>query len=303
MIGSSIIQSAGAQPLRILVTGGNGQLAFDLKQIGAASDGFFTMYAPGRDELDITNFQLVHDCLDRIKPDFVINTAAYTQVDRAEEDAEHAFAVNRDGAKNLAILCEKFKCPLIHISTDYVFDGMGQRPYKEIDPVAPVNLYGESKLRGEVAIQAHCEKYIILRVSAVFGFHGHNFVKTMLRLAREKEELRIVADQMTCPTSAASIAEVLLQICSNPQWGVFHYCGASVVSWYDFARSIFEIACEHETLRVKHVQAVTTNDYPTLAKRPLFSVLNCDKLKETFGIQQPQWKIGLNDVINSLYTA
>jgi dTDP-4-dehydrorhamnose reductase len=283
--------------MKILITGGNGQVAYDVKRLAY----HHIIHAPTHQELSISNFSAVHDAIENFKPQIVINAAAYTQVDRAEQDSENAFAANRVGAKNLAIVCEKFHIPLLHLSTDYVFNGENKNPYIEKDSVAPINIYGESKLRGEEEIQKHCENYVILRVSGVFGVHGVNFVKTMLRLAREREELRVVSDQQTCPTSAADIAATLLALCENPRSGIFHYCGSTAVSWYEFAKSIIKNANQYEKLKVKNIIAIPTSDYPTPAKRPVYSVLNCEKINKNFGIQQPDLEKGLDHVISTLY--
>jgi dTDP-4-dehydrorhamnose reductase len=287
--------------MKLLITGGNGQVAYDLVRLARAQQIDFI--APSRAELDIADLYSVMTALEQFKPDFVVNTAAYTQVDRAEQEILQSFAVNAEGAKNLAIACEKFHCPLLHLSTDYVFDGKQNYPYIETDHVAPINVYGNSKLLGEEEIHQYGKNFIILRVSAVFGVHGNNFVKTILRLARERETLRIVSDQITCPTPAADIAATLLEICKNPQWGLFHYCGEPVISWYEFAKNIIEQASRYEVLRVKEIEAITTADYPTPAKRPHYSVLNCEKFKKTFHLQQPDWRIGLTNVITTLYAS
>lgn len=285
--------------MKILITGGAGQVAYDLKRLASRQD----VFAPTREELDIADYDAVYNVIKRIKPDVVINTAAYTQVDRAEQEIQNAFVANFYGPKHLAILCEEFKCRLLHLSTDYVFDGQLNRPYLETDSVSPINVYGESKLRGEEEIQGNCRRYLILRVSAVFGVHGNNFVKTMLRLAREKEMLRVVADQVTCPTPAADIAATLLALCDFQTAGIFHYCGTNPISWYEFAKQTIAKAKQYETLRVKEIQAITTSEYPTAAKRPAYSVLNCEKIKSIYGINQPNWELGLDHVISTLYTA
>lgn len=285
---------------KFLITGSNGQVAYDLKRLLKLKNISYISMA--RDELNIADFESVHGAMKMFKPDIVINTAAYTQVDRAEQEKEQAYAANFHGAKNLALACQEMKSLLIHLSTDYVFDGQSTTPYSESDDVDPINLYGESKLQGEQAIQEYCEKYMILRVSAVFGIHGNNFVKTILRLARERDELRVVADQMTCPTSASSIAEIILKLCENPHWGLFHFCESPMISWHDFAKTIIDIASNYERFRIKNLQAITTEDYPTPAKRPQYSVLNCEKIRNIFGIHQSNWSTGLNDVLKQIYT-
>lgn len=285
--------------MKILITGGAGQVAYDLKRLATQHD----VFVPTREELDIADYDAAYNVIQRIKPDVVINTAAYTQVDRAEQEIQKTFSANFYGPKHLAMICEEFQCRLLHLSTDYVFDGQLNRPYLETDAVSPINVYGESKLRGEEEIQRHCQQHLILRVSAVFGVHGNNFVKTMLRLAHEKEILRVVSDQITCPTPAADIAATLLALCDFKTAGIFHYCGTNPISWYEFAKQTIAKAGRYETLHVKEIQAITTSEYPTAAKRPAYSVLNCEKIKSIYGINQPNWELGLDHVISTLYTA
>ncbi|HZW70843.1 MAG TPA: dTDP-4-dehydrorhamnose reductase [Hanamia sp.] len=276
--------------MKLLITGGNGQVAWEIIRFAVAQN--YVVLAPPHQELDITNTQQVNTAIAQFKPQFVINTAAYTQVDKAETEIDRAYAVNRDGAGILACACKETQIPLLHLSTDYVFDGKQKKPYHENDPVAPLNVYGLSKWEGEEAVRKHCPQHIILRVSSVFGVHGHNFVKIILRLAKEKDSLRIVADQITCPTPAAAIAQTVLKIISAPQWGTYHYCGDEVVSWYDFARAIVH----------KEIMPITTAEYPTPARRPAYSVLDCHKLLTTFGIEQPSWRQELREVLDVLST-
>jgi len=290
--------------MKILVTGGKGQLAYEL--IRLTKDKKFShheIYSPSKEELNISDFIRVAQVFENFRPDIVINTAAYTQVDRAQTEIDCAFATNFHGAKNLAIVCKEFNCALIHLSTDYIFDGSNKQSYIETDPVAPLNIYGESKWQGEEYISRYCNKYIILRVSAVFGSHGNNFVKTILKLAKERDNLSIVADQVTCPTPAADIARILLLLCDNPQWGIFNYCGAPATNWYQFAEHIIKEASQYDTFEIKKLNNILTCEYPTPAKRPLYSVLNCQKFKTTFGIEQPSWELGLKNVIRELYSA
>lgn len=287
---------------KILITGGNGQLAHDLIRYAKAYQ--YQVFAPSRQTLDICNELVVNAAMDHFKPDIVINAAAYTKVDFAEQEVLRVMEVNCEGAKNVAIACEKKRCLLIHVSTDYVFDGKATIPYRETDLVSPINIYGKSKLLGEQAIQQCNTNHIILRVSGVFGVHGINFVKTILRLAKEREVLRVVSDQLTCPTPSAAIAETLIKIADNPrQTGLFHYCSTPATSWHAFATAIINKARHHETLLTKTIEAIETIDYPTPAKRPHYSVLNCEKIEKTFDIKQPQWETGLNNVIQSLYSA
>lgn len=292
--------------MKILITGANGQLAWDLKRL--ANPPFYTVLAPNRVDLDITDPKAIASIIDDFKPDVVINTAAFTQVDQAESESTLSYRVNGDGAKFLAIACAKTGCMLLHLSTDYVFDGKQTRPYQETDVVAPLNVYGDSKWRGEEAVRQHCERHLILRVSSVFGVQGNNFVKTILRLATTRESLRVVADQTMCPTPAAAIAETLLllaqRLTEQAQWGTYHYCGAEPTNWFQFANAILTHARRHHwLLKTQEISAISTAEYPTAAQRPLYSVLNCDKLKQTFGITCPPWQSGLYDVIDTLSSA
>ncbi len=287
--------------MKIFLTGGNGQLAYDLKrQMHVRAIDYS---APTRQELDITNREQVLAALKYTKPAVVVNTAAYTLVDKAEQDAESAFAVNQVGAKNLAQACDELSIPLIHVSTDYVFDGKKQKPYLETDAVQPLSIYGESKWRGEQEVQQYCEKHIILRVSGVFGVHGNNFVKTILRLGKERDELRIVADQTICPTPASDIADLILTQSSHLQWGLYHYCSEGQVSWYNFANAIFAEAQQYTKFAVKKIHAISTAEYPTAAQRPAYSVLACEKVTSTFNFKPIHWQKGLVNVIQSIYTA
>lgn len=288
--------------MKVLITGANGQVAFELQRL--VDPNLFSIFAFKKDELDITQPDAISKIMTMVKPDIVINAAAYTQVDHAEENRVAAYALNQEGAKNLAIACDEI-CPLIHLSTDYVFDGKKQNAYLESDTVSPLNCYGESKWAGEEAIRHHCEKHIIVRLSAIFGAHGNNFLKTILRLAREKETLRVVNDQMTCPTPAKEIAEMLWQLCqkihTQPAWGTYHFCGTPAVSWHEFAMKIIQDKNAGK-LSVKNIEAISSAEYITRAQRPRYSVLNCDHLEKTFGIKQPNWEEGLTDVIKELST-
>ncbi|MBV8802643.1 MAG: dTDP-4-dehydrorhamnose reductase [Gammaproteobacteria bacterium] len=283
---------------KILITGGNGQVAYELIQLFKAKN--IVYIAPSHKELDIINLELINNVLNHFKPTAVINAAAFTQVDLAEQEVSLANAANQEGAKNIAIVCSKANIPLIHISTDYIFDGKQTVPYTESSQPNPLNIYGMTKWRGEIAVQEHYKEAMILRVSSVFGKHGNNFVKTILRLAKEREVLRIVSDQIMCPTPAKAIAETILVMLSHPRSGLYHYCGAEATHWHAFAQLIVEQARTFQPLRVKHIEAITTHEYPTPAKRPQYSVLDCQRIADVFGIQQPDWKQGLNHVITQL---
>ena len=285
----------------LLITGGSGQVAWDLKQF--AADKTIKLVACSRDELDITNPDSINQAFAQFKPDIIINTAAYTAVDKAEQETAPAFLVNRDGAANLARACSERVIPLVHLSTDYVFDGKKEKPYQENDKSVPLGVYGQSKWEGEEAVRENCPQHIILRVSGVFGRHGNNFVKTILRLAGERETLRVVADQTTCPTPAADIAETIIIIAKqlvhshDGLWGTYHYCSNEPTTWHHFAETIIEMAKPFHTLQVKDIQPISTAEYPTAAQRPPYCVLNTQKIHTQFGIQPRSWRLGLLEVI------
>jgi dTDP-4-dehydrorhamnose reductase len=293
--------------MRILVTGANGQVGRELARYGQQAG--HELIATTRVELDITNRQAIKESLAQYKPQLLINAAAYTAVDKAEQEPAQAFLINRDGAGQLAQACADQQIPLLHISTDYVFDGHQSQPYQESDPVAPLGVYGESKWQGEQQIRHVCPQHIILRTSWVFGEYGQNFVRTMLRLAQERDELRVVADQQGCPTSAAGIARCLLGISeqlaeptafsSRSVFGTYHYCGSPASNWHDFAEAIVSTAQDFIPLRTQGIVPISTADFPTPAARPANSVLDCQRLARVFGIQAEPWHEGLRDVLSA----
>ncbi len=287
--------------MKVLVTGCYGQVGTELmalaKAYGHETIGF------DYDTLDITDQQAVQACVQKEQPDVLINAAAYTAVDKAEDDKDAAKAVNATAVGYLAQACKVLDIPLIHISTDYVFDGSKEGAYIESETVAPLGVYGETKLEGEVLVRSLCEKYYIFRTSWVFSAHGNNFVKTMLRLGAEREELGIVADQRGKPTSAREIARVIYEVLASHKnaWGIYHLAQANAVTWFDFAQSIFDEAKQQGLpLRVKQVNAITTADFPTPAKRPQNSELDCSKLETTFNIELQPWNVSLAEVIKML---
>jgi len=238
----------------------------------------------------------------------VINAAAYTAVDQAESEPEFAFAVNKQGPANLATLCNYHGIPLIHISTDYVFDGTKNKAYEESDPVSPVGAYSHSKAQGEKEIIKQATKYIIIRTAWLYGVQGNNFVNTMLRLGRERKELKVVNDQKGCPTYAQDLAAAVLSICQQLQpgeetalWGIYHYCGKGDTTWYEFALAIVKEASQRSSLKVLRVLPIQTSDYPTPAKRPMWSVMDCSKIKDTFDIKPKKWEKSLAIMIEKLY--
>ena len=293
--------------MRVLITGALGQVGQELMLSAPASwqvSGF------GSKELDISDAQKVLDTVQQLQPQLIINAAAYTAVDQAESDQSRAYAVNQHGAHNLAQAAQSVDCPLLHISTDYVFDGQHNQPYTEHDTAAPNSVYGDSKWQGEQAITAICRKHIILRTSWVFGLHGNNFVKTMLRLGRERDALSIVSDQVGGPTSARSIAQALWQIAQQYQssgdgpWGTYHFSGAPTCSWYDFAEEIFVQAAALQLIaKAPELKPINTHDYPTPAQRPAYSVLDNTKLNEHLNIMQSHWKTELALMLQALKDA
>lgn len=285
--------------LNILITGGDGQMGLALQTHALAKD--FHITACNKHELDITNPVGIAAAISTFSPDFIINAAAYTAVDKAESDSELAMLINATGAKNLAIACKKNNIPLLHYSTDYVFDGTKAAPYLETDTINPLNVYGKSKWLGEESIRNHCEKHLILRVSGVFSEHKTNFLKTILRLAKERPELNIVKDQITNVTYAGHIADVTYTLIKNfNNYGTYHYCDTPTQSFHAFATKIVDIARKDQLVMTKKIHAITTNDYPTAAKRPAYSVLDCHKILADYGIKQANSDTVISDIIRKL---
>jgi dTDP-4-dehydrorhamnose reductase len=288
--------------MKIVVFGAGGQIGREVCR--AAWLPGHTILPLDRKAVDITKSAAVGAMLTRETPDLVINLAAYTAVDRAESEPDLAWAVNCAGAAHIAAACGENATPLIHLSTDYVFDGRKTEPYREDDAVGPLGVYGRSKEAGERAVRAALAQHVILRTAWVFGAHGANFVKTMLRLAAERSVLRVVADQRGCPTAAADIAAALMVITGHiergeAKWGTYHFSGDSAVSWHRFAETIFDLAAPQLAARPK-VEPITTDQYPTPAQRPMNSVLDCRKIHDVFGISAPPWQKGLAGVIREM---
>lgn len=285
--------------MRLLVFGATGQVARELARQGAARGAAVT--ALGRDRADLADPAACAAAIAGAAADVVINAAAYTAVDRAESEPELAHAVNAAAPGAMARTAAARALPFLHISTDYVFDGAPGRPWREEDRPAPLGVYGASKLAGEAAVAAAGGAHAILRTSWVFSAHGANFVKTMLRLGLERDTLRVVDDQIGGPTPARAIAEALLTVAAafaagQGAPGVFHFSGAPAVSWAGFARMIFDLRGGP----APEVAAIPTTDYPTPARRPLNSVLDCAKIRAAYGIAQPDWRAGLKSVLEEL---
>src|SRR5215472_12220318 len=290
---------------RIFIAGERGQVAQALGHAYKLRSDNVVMV--GRSNISVTNGSDLLPAVMAFNPDVVINAAGYTAVDKAEDDKEAAFAVNRDGAGFVAAAAKAAGVPVIHLSTDYVFDGSKQAPYRETDPTNPLNVYGDSKLAGEIAIASSTGNYVILRTSWVCSPIGHNFVKTMLRLARDRDEIAVVDDQWGCPTFAADLAAVIISISDKLAstadhsrfCGIYHASGAGETTWYRFAREIMAQSAAKGGPACR-VRAIASSEYPTRAKRPAYSCLDCSKIKRVFGISPPSWQTSLQACLELL---
>jgi dTDP-4-dehydrorhamnose reductase len=287
--------------MKVLITGSQGQLGQCLVKAFSTHKNLIVITC-NKQQLDITDEQAVFTKLFDCNPDIVINTAAYTAVDNAEKETELAFSINALAPKYLAKASEQINATLIHISTDYVFDGEKSSAYTEVDATNPQSVYGASKLAGEEAIKKICSKYIILRTAWVFSEFGNNFTKTMIQLAH-LEKLNVVADQIGGPTNANDIAQTLVTISQNilsnkeVSWGIYHYSGEPYCSWYDFAQQIFAKAIEKGVIeRSPSLNAIPTTQYPTPANRPKNSMLDNTKIKNAFAVQPSGWQARLIDM-------
>ena len=279
--------------MRILITGKNGQVGTELSRLyHSRQDVVLT----GRDECDLSNEQSIRDTVRRVKPAVILNAGAYTAVDQAEKEPGLCFAINAHAPRVLAQEAARLDALLIHYSTDYVFNGEKAEPYLETDPISPVNVYGESKAAGEAAITESATRFLVLRTSWVYGAHGKNFLRTMLRLGAERPELRVVDDQLGAPTSAAAIASATVRLVeqSGAPAGIYHMTAAGSTSWCGFARAIFQAGVLSSQPRV---QPIASSDYPTPARRPANSVLSNDKFAHAFGFRLRTWQQQLNEVL------
>jgi dTDP-4-dehydrorhamnose reductase len=289
--------------MKLLLTGAEGQLgkAFVAESL---SHQDIELICYNRANLDITREEHIASALALVRPDFVINAAAFTEVDLAEVETEKAFAVNKIGPANLAKHCASLNIPLIHFSTDYVFDGVRSTGWREEDLPSPLNSYGASKLAGECEIKTHCTEYLIFRTSWLFSPFGENFLTSMLRLGAEREELSIVNDQHGRPTSALELARLVVAILPHVsgRWGVYHLAQPEVASWWDFANSIFTEARQMGFgLAIRQVNPIASSHYPTEATRPSYSNLSCEKFERSFGLSPEPWRQSLISVMRRLH--
>jgi dTDP-4-dehydrorhamnose reductase len=280
----------------ILVTGSNGQLGMELQQVATAFPSYEFLFTT-KNDLPIDDFELVRKYFFDRQVDYCINCAAYTQVDKAESETEKAFLLNGEAVGNLARICRDHGTKFIHLSSDYVFDGTETNPYREDDRIAPINIYGQSKLRGEELAFNLNPSTTIIRTSWVYSSFGNNFVKTMLRLMKERDVINVVNDQYGCPTYAADIAHVIMLMVDHPEDvpGIYNYCNNGVTSWYDFAVTIKNIV--HSSCSI---QPVSSDQYPVVAKRPKYSVLDTSKITNYLGITIPPWQQSLQRCLSKL---
>ncbi|MCM1518367.1 MAG: dTDP-4-dehydrorhamnose reductase [Pseudoflavonifractor sp.] len=283
--------------MKILVTGANGQLGTEMRNTLEQKRSGITIYTDVA-ELDITDSKAVSDFVRDNDITHVVNCAAYTAVDKAEEEKALSAAINVDAVRNLATAADAVGAKVLHVSTDYVFDGTAHRPYKESDKVNPVSQYGTTKRQGETALLALAPESVIVRTAWLYSPYGKNFVKTMMKLGSERPVIKVVSDQIGTPTYAADLAEAICAILFSPQWipGIYHFTNEGACSWYDFTKSIHRIAgitgCD--------VQPIPTEDYPTPATRPSYSILDKSKIKATYGITIPHWEESLEKCISQL---
>lgn len=287
---------------KILVLGAGGQLGTEV--LGLAPAHGIEAMGFARAEVDITDYAAVEAVIRRTEPRSVLNAAAYTAVDRSESEPDRAFSANVTGAENVARAAAAYELPIVHISTDYVFDGTKTGAYVETDPIAPLGTYGRTKAEGEARVRAANPRHVILRTAWVYGQYGNNFLKTMLRLARERDELRVVADQRGCPTATADIAEAVFAIdracaAGSVPFGTYHFAGTGVTTWYGFACAIVA-AQAARTGRTPKVTAITTEEYPTPARRPTNSELDSCRFAACFGTRAKEWQARAEETVGAL---
>lgn len=291
--------------MSLLVFGAGGQLGSELG--GALTARNMPAVMLTRQDADIADRAAVVAAIEKVRPTMVVNAAAYTQVDRAEDEPELAFKGNCEGPALLADACAKHGVPLIHVSTDYVFDGTKAGPYVEADPVSPLGVYGASKEAGERAIRARLDHHVILRTAWVYGVHGNNFLKTMLNLARQKDRWGVVNDQRGNPTATADLADAVLMVAASivsgpSSWGTYHFAGSGTATWHDFACEIIGAQAPF-TGRRPEVAAITTAEYPTKARRPANSCLDSTRFEAAFGLKARPWPERTREVVAALLSA
>jgi len=288
--------------MRVLVTGARGQLGSEL--VRQALQRGWVVVPLGHADLDIGDRDAVGRAIETAKPSAVLNAAAYTRVDDAERDPDEAMRVNAEGPRALALACREEGIPIVHFSTDYIFDGRSSRPYRPDDPPSPLGAYGRSKWEGERAVLEETERHIILRTAWVFGVHGHNFVKSILRRAGEGERLRVVDDQVGSPTAAGDLADAALTALKHARdtgvgWGVHHFVNAGQTTWHGFAERI--VARAHTPMLVHEIERIASADLDLPAPRPMYSVLDTTSYRETFGLAPRPWEVALDDVLERLH--
>jgi dTDP-4-dehydrorhamnose reductase len=287
----------------ILITGANGQLGNEIRKISAHHENNFRFFFTDVNELDITDLDAIADYVKGNRIDYIVNCAAYTAVDKAEDDAELCYRINRDAVRNLGVAATDNGARIIHISTDYVFDGTASDPYKETDALNPQSVYGKSKQEGEAVLTEACPESIIVRTAWLYSIFGNNFVKTMMKYGKERDGLNVVADQTGTPTNAADLAQTILKILyfsetNGFKAGIYHYSNEGVTTWYDFTLAIHkaaDISCK--------VNPITADQYPTKATRPKYSVLDKSKMKSVFGLDIPKWEDSLNICVKELLSS
>ncbi|MDR2951048.1 MAG: dTDP-4-dehydrorhamnose reductase [Dysgonomonas sp.] len=285
----------------ILVTGANGQLGSEIRRISANHENNFKFFFTDVAELDITDLQAIDRFIKENNIKYIINCAAYTAVDKAEDDVDLCYKINRDAAKNLGIAATNNNAKVIHVSTDYVYDGTANKPYVETDAVNPQSIYGKSKLDGENELTKACPESIIIRTAWLYSIYGNNFVKTMIKLGKERDTLNVIADQTGTPTNAADLAQAIIKILDFSEAnkfipGIYHYSNEGITTWYDFTLAIHKDA----GITSCKVNSITTDQYPTKATRPKYSVLEKAKIKSTFNLSIPKWEESLNICIKEL---